>query len=122
MSYFIGIEDLAANALIELVEKTGKRTVLFSQLNSYGNAIMANLKNDNMDVTLIFTKDTTEQFFHDCSDVFSIKEVDNDIEITLKDGISTDVLRNRFRVNIAFYLLKAFVSKSALEALSDILV
>lgn len=44
MSYFIGIEDLAANALIELVEKTGKRTVRFSQLNDYGNAIMATLR------------------------------------------------------------------------------
>ncbi len=117
MSYFIGIEDLAANALIELVEKTGKRTVRFSQLNDYGNAIMATLRKDDMDVTLIFTKDTTEQFFHNCSDVFSIKELENDIEITLKDGISTDVLRNRFRINIAFYLLKAFVSDSAFKTL-----
>lgn len=122
MAYFIGIEDLAANALIELVEKTGKRTVLFSQLNNYGNAIMTSLKKDNMDVTLIFTKDTTEQFFHDCSDVFIINEIKDDVEIILKDGVSTDVLRSRFRINIAFNLLKAFVSESALKALSDVLV
>lgn len=122
MAYFIGIEDLAANALIELVEKTGKRTVLFSQLNNYGNAIMTSLKKDNMDVTLIFTKNTTEKFFHDCSDVFIIKEIKNDVEITLKEGISTDILRNRFRINIAFNLLKAFVSDSAFKALNDVLV
>ena len=122
MAYFIGIEDLAANALIELAEKTGKRTVLFSQLNNYGNAIMTSLKKDNMDVTLIFTKNTTEKFFHDCSDVFIIKEIKNDVEITLKEGISTDILRNRFRINIAFNLLKAFVSDSAFKALNDVLV
>ena len=63
MYYFIGIEDLVANALIELVEKTGNRTVSFSQLNKYGDAIVAKLKASNMDVTLIYTRDSTEQFF-----------------------------------------------------------
>jgi len=30
MCYYLWIEDLVANALIEIVEKTRKRTVLFS--------------------------------------------------------------------------------------------
>ncbi len=44
MNYFIGVEDLVANTLIELVEKTGNRTVSFSQLNKYGDAIIAKLR------------------------------------------------------------------------------
>ena len=62
MNYFISVEDLVANALIELVEKTGNRTVSFSQLNKYGDAIIAKLRARNIDATLIYTRDKTEQF------------------------------------------------------------
>ena len=117
MSYFIGIEDLVANALIELVEKKGTRSILFSQLNKYGEAIIAKLRQDEMDVTLIFTRDSTEQFFHDCSDIFDLKYVENDIQITLKEGISTNYLRKRFRINIALHLLHAFVGEDAMSAI-----
>lgn len=117
MCYFIGIEDLVANALIELVEKTGKRTVSFAQLNEYGEAIIARLKKNDMDVTLLFTRDATKAFFHDCSDIFIVKEADSGIDITLKDGVSTEVLRNRFRINLALHLLTAFVSDDVLKTI-----
>lgn len=117
MCYFIGIEDLVANALIELVEKTGNRTISFSQLNKYGEAVIARLKKDSMDVTLIFTRDTTDQFFHDCSDIFSIKEIESDIQITLNENISTNYLRKRFRINLALNLLSAFVAPDTVNAI-----
>ena len=117
MSYFIGVEDLVANALIELVEQTGSRTVTFSQLNKYGDAVIAKLKKDEMDVTLIFTRDSTDQFFYDCSDIFSINESESDIQITLNDHISTDYLRRRFRINLALNLLSAFVAPDTINAI-----
>ena len=117
MCYYIGVEDLAANALIELVEKTGNRTVSFSQLNEYGEAIIARLKKENMEVTLIFTRDKTDQFFHDCSDLFTLNETDSDIQITLNDGVSTKYLRKRFRVKIALSLLPAFVAQETIKAI-----
>lgn len=117
MCYFIGIEDLVANALIELVEKTGNRTISFSQLNKYGEAVIARLKKDSMDATLIFTRDTTDQFFHDCSDIFCINEVDSDIQITLNENISTNYLRKRFRINLALNLLSAFVAPDTVNAI-----
>lgn len=117
MCYFIGIEDLVTNALIELVEKTGNRTVSFSQLNKYGEAVIAKLKNDSMDVTLIFTRDTTDQFFYDCSDIFSINEGETDIQITLNDNISTDYLRKRFRINLSLNLLSAFVAPDTVSTI-----
>lgn len=117
MSYFIGVEDLVANALIELVENTGNRTVSFSQLNKYGEAIIAKLKKEDLDVTLIFTRETTDQFFHDCSEIFSIHEVGNDIQITLNESISTALLRKRFRINLALNLLSAFVSPDTVNAI-----
>lgn len=117
MYYFIGIEDLVANALIELVEKTGNRTVSFSQLNKYGDAIIAKLKANDMDVTLVYTRDSTEQFFHDCSNIFTINETESDIQITLNDNISTTFLRKKFRINLAFHLLSAFVSPETLNVI-----
>lgn len=117
MCYFIGIEDLVANALIELVEKTGNRTILFSQLNRYGEAVVAKLRKDDMDVTLLFTRDKTDQFFHDCSDIFSINETTSDIQITLNDNISTSYLRKKFRINLALNLLSAFVSPDTINAI-----
>lgn len=117
MSYCIDIQDLAGNALIELVEKAGKRTVLFSQLNNYGNAIIAKLENENIDAFFAYTKEKIEQFVDTCSDVFLFEEVGNDIKVTLKSGVLTDVLRERFRMPIAFCLLKAFVAESTLKTL-----
>lgn len=117
MSYCIDIQDLAGNALIELIEKTGKRTVLFSQLNDYGNAIIAKLGSENIDASFVHTKEKVEQLFDTCSDVFLFEEVGNDIKVTLKNGVLTDTLRGRFRVPIAFRLLKAFVADSTLKTL-----
>lgn len=117
MRYYLGIEDLVANALIEIVEKTQKRTVSFSQLNEYSAVIMAKLKTQNTEATLIFNRDSTNQFFFDCSNLFETKEENSEIYITLKDDVTTDELRDRFRVNIALSILKAFVSKEAINAL-----
>lgn len=117
MCYYIGIEDLVANALIEIVEKTSKRDVSFKQLNEYGAAIIEKLKLCQKEVTLIFTRDKTNAFFHDCSEYFTIKDMQDDVIISLKDGVSTDVLRQQFRVNISLTLLKAFVAKDAVSVL-----
>lgn len=120
MCYFIGIEDLVANALIEMAENTGKRTVSFTQLNLYGDVIMAKLKEKDTDVTLIFNREKTDQFFHDCSNIFEVKETSSDVFITLRENITTDYLRQQFRINIALHLLKAFVSQDAINVLMGI--
>ena len=120
MYCFIGIEDLVANALIEIVEKTSTRTVSFTQLNRYGEAIIAKLRAENVDATLIFNRNTTGQFFHDCSDIFGITETEKDIFITLNDNISTTYLRKRFRINLALHMLSAFVSEDAIKEIISI--
>jgi len=117
MCYYIGIEDLAANALIEIVEKTGKRSVNFAQLSDYGNVILMNLKKNNTDAKIIFNREATNRFFHDCSDIFTIEENEDNIIISLNDNISTTYLRSQFRINIALQLIKAFVSQEAVNVL-----
>ena len=46
MYIYIEIEDLVANALIELVEKRGKREVLFRELDEYGARVIDVLSSD----------------------------------------------------------------------------
>lgn len=117
MCYYIGIEDLAANALIEIVEKTGKRYVNSVQLSNYGNVILTNLKKNNIDAKIIFNREATNCFFHDCADIFTVEENEDNIIISLNDNISTTYLRSRFRINIALQLIKAFVSQEAVNVL-----
>lgn len=118
MCYYIGIEDLVANALIERVERTQSRKVSLKQLNEYGRAIVAKLKIANEEAILIFNRDVTNNFFHDCTDYFTINECEDDTIISLNDNVSTDQLRNQFRINISFELLKAFVDKDICEIIT----
>ena len=48
---------------------------------------------------------------------FLFEKVENDIKVTLKSGVLTDTIRERFRIPIAFCLLKAFVAESTLKTL-----
>lgn len=115
--FSIGIEDLVANALIETVEKTGKRSISFSQLTKYENAILTNLTQNDKRVRLNVNRNATNQFFHDYSDVFTIKEYKNDIVVSLNNNVSTAYLRSNFRINLALPLLKAFVSQEVVDVL-----
>ncbi len=53
----IGIEDLAANALIELLEKSGCRRVDFETFVKYGNAVTNVLRENGEEATLLFSKE-----------------------------------------------------------------
>ena len=117
MCYNISIEDLATNALIEIIERIGNRSVNFSQLNNYGNTILSNLKKNNINAKLVFNRETTKQFLHDYSDVFTTKESKHDVMITLNNNVSTAYLRSQFRVNIALQLIKEFTSSEAINTL-----
>lgn len=44
MCFYIGIEDLAANALIEVLKKTDKRFLTYHELESYGSEVVQILK------------------------------------------------------------------------------
>ena len=115
--FSIGIEDLVANALIETVEKTGKRSVSFLQLIKYENAILTNLTQNNKMVRLNINRDATNQFFHNYSDIFTITEYKDDVVVSLNNNISTAYLRSNFRINLALPLITAFVSKEAVNIL-----
>ena len=87
MYMYIGIEDLVANAIIELVEKSQRREVLFSEVNRYGATVIQILSENDKKAVLILSKERTNAFLHDYSHFFEL--FSNGIEegIRLKEGI-----------------------------------
>lgn len=114
--YYIQIEDLAANALIELLESDKSiPSVSFRQLSEYGNVVVEKLRKERKEVYLLISRDTTNAFVSDYTDFFDIDEISG--TITLKTNKTIEDLRNRFRSNISFDVLMAFISKEAVAVL-----
>lgn len=113
--YYIEIEDLAANALIEILEHYKKRSITFSALTKYGDIVVSILKKENKDVVFQLSNDSDHSIFHNYTQYFLVTENN----ITLKEGVSVSDLKNAFRSNISVDVFLAFVDDKALQVLKD---
>jgi len=115
---FIGIEDLAANALIELLEKSGCRRVDFETLLKYGNAVTNVLRENGYEATLLFSKEYTNELIRNYSDFFEIDHSDQKYDaIVLREEKTVEDLRNRFRAFLTLDYLLAFIDRKSLAEL-----
>ncbi len=117
MCIYIGIEDLAANALIELVEKAEKREVLFKQLDDYGAGVLNFLNKEKGQAVLSLSKEQTSEFLHDYSAYFELYTRGMDEGVRLKEGIPVSELWKKFRGYLSTDVLMAFMDESAVSAL-----
>ncbi len=118
MCIFIGIEELAANALIELVEKTDEREITFDKLCEYGAVVVRVLNDNGEEAALILSRDRTNELFADYADLFEIKDYeDGNSAIALRDGITADILRTEFRTYLPLDLLLAFKNNESIKVL-----
>lgn len=119
MSIRIGIEDLVANALIEMVDNdVNNREVTYSQLNEYGAIVIETLNAQNEEAVLIVSRERTQAFLHDYSDFFQVREnAQGEKCIALVEGRTTDELRKMFRGYLSLDMLLAFISEHSLQAL-----
>lgn len=118
MSIYIGIEDLVANAVIELLENSREGQVLFSELDEYGARVVECINEETDEqAILILSKERTNAFLHDYSEYFEAFSTQMGKGIRLKDGIDVDVLWGKFRGYLSAEILRAFMSKRALNAL-----
>ena len=118
MYRYIGIEDLVASALIELMKReASNRRVSLQSLSDYGTVIVKLLLRSGHDAILFLTKESTYEFVHDYADYFSIvKFGDKEYIELLKDKTIND-LRRQFRMNLTVDLAKALSESESLEAL-----
>lgn len=114
---YIGIEDLAANALIELIERYNKREVLFRELDDYGALVVKVLNQRGDQAVLILSKERTTEFFRDYSDYFELFSAGKDDGIRLKEKVTSNALWEKFRGYLSINALLAFMDKDAVAVL-----
>lgn len=117
MCIYIGIEDLVANALIELVEKSEKREVLFKELDDYGAKVIKYLTDKQEQAVLVLSKERTSLFLHDYSDYFELFTSNMDEGIRLKEGVSVNELWKKFRGYLSVDVMLAFMDSVSISAL-----
>ncbi len=117
MCMYIGIEDLVANAFIELIENSDKKDVLFSQLNQYGATVVKILLQEGQKAVLVLSKERTNSFLHDYSEYFELFTSENGEGLRLKNNVTVDDLWDKFRGYLSFDVMMAFMNKQSLKAL-----
>lgn len=75
MGMYIGIEDLAANALFVILNGARKAgnvnpSVRFADLLKYGMAVIRRLQANGEEATLIYSREANSKMFVDYSDIF----------------------------------------------------
>lgn len=118
MYIYISIEDLVANALIELIEKSQKNEVFFSDLNRYGACVLKILNSKEEQAVLILSQEKTTEFLHDYSNYFELFSKDEKEGIRLKANVTVDELWKTFRGYLSTNVLLAFMSDQSFAALS----
>ena len=116
MCFYIGIEDLAANALIESM-RIEKRFLTYREIEDYGSKVVEILNEKGEKAVLILSRENTNALFRNYSDFFEEK-TENDMKgIALKEGIELEDLIMQFRGYLALDVLMAFVNERSVQAL-----
>ncbi len=119
MYRYIGIEDLVASALIELMKhENATRKISLQTLSEYGTTIVKFLTKQGQNAILFLTKESTYEFVHDYAEFFAIETYSGIEYIELRDSVTIEDLRSQFRKNLTVDLAKALVQNESLSALN----
>lgn len=104
--YYIGMDDVIANAFIESMRENGNRFLTYKQINDYGDKV-ADLIREDSDVFV--NKSNTDSVLMDYSDFFAEQTIDGELGVELKREKSVSNLINQFRGYLPLDVLRAFV-------------
>ena len=125
MCYYIGIEDLAANGLIEILrdkeeQKLSEYMISLKELEEYGTRVIKCLNESNKGkALLILSRASTSYMFRNYSDFFEERETEDGIAISLQKGKTVEDLVNKFRTYLAIDVMNAFADKKAVKVLNS---
>lgn len=109
----VGIEYVAANALVELYETSNKNYVSFEDLRKYGIEIKKVLKDNNIDAVLLLSDYDLIRFAHNYSNLFEVVED----KIFMKETTTCAMIREQIISYMKMDLLLAMLDEKSLEAL-----
>ncbi len=124
MCYYIGIEDLAANALIEILQTKDDQEfsqciVTLRELEEYGAEVVRYLNERKGEkALLILSRASTTHMFRNYSDFFEEVETDKGTAIALQKGKTVEDLIEKFRTYIAIDLINAFMDERTVRVLN----
>ena len=114
MCAYIGIEDLAANALIEILGKDKEdKFVSYETLENYGLEVVKILTEKKEDVVLILSREETRKMLREYSDIFVESFHNEKWGIELKESVTVSELISKFRGYLSFEVLLAFMAESS---------
>lgn len=118
---YLEIEDLAANAFIEVLQrKPEHRFISYVALEQYGESV-ASILNQNAETgrqcVLLLSRDRTYAMLEYYSDFFKEIECDGVKCLYLRDEKNTDDLIDRFRGYLPLDMLLAFMNEAAVSLL-----
>ena len=113
MCFYIGIEDLAANAMIEMLKKGGQRFLTYNEIEMYGAEVVQILK----EAVLILSRENTDALFRNYSEFFEESEQNGKRGIKLKENKEVEDLIQQFRGYLALDVLLAFMNQRSVQVL-----
>ncbi|MDE7211426.1 MAG: hypothetical protein K2O03_08280 [Lachnospiraceae bacterium] len=117
MCFYIGIEDLAANAMIEMLKKGGQRFLTYSEIEMYGAEVVQILKENGEKAVLILSRENTDALFRSYSEFFEESEQNGKRGIKLKENKEVEDLIQQFRGYLALDVLLAFMNQRSVQVL-----
>jgi hypothetical protein len=105
------MEQLIANALIEVMRKDGTREIELSKVVTYGHAIAKKLDN----AILLVSRNYRQAAIYNYSEYFAY---DGDTSIiSLKEGVDDKALVHTFRALLPIELFKVFTEPDIIDVL-----
>lgn len=104
--YYIGMDDIIANAFIESMKQNGNRFLTYKQICEYGDKAVGLIRKD---AGVLFDKSNTDVVLTDYADFFNEQTIDGALGIELKQEKSRSDLINQFRGYLPLDVLRAFV-------------
>ena len=116
MCFYIGIKDVAANGLIEMLRKDpSKRFLSYNKIKSYGDEVVRSLNESGEHAVLILSREDTAELFHNYSDFYEEREEHNEKGIYLKEEKNYVDLINQFRTYPALDVLLKFMNPDIVQ-------
>ena len=117
MCYYIKIEDLTANEIIEKLREDNSRFITYRDIENYGAKVVEFLNNKGEKAVLILSRQGTNAMLRDYSDYFEEKEFYGLKGIELKRNISVEQLIEKFRGYLPLDVLLAFIELNLKQSL-----
>lgn len=117
MCFYIGIEDLAANAMIEMLKKGGQRFLTYNEIEMYGAEVVQILRENGEKAVLILSRENTDALFRNYSEFFEESAQRGKRGIKLKGNKKIEDLIQQFRGYLALDVLLAFMNQRSVQVL-----